>query len=35
MKATASTPRLRDEPLGGEIFYTLKEAQIVIDHARR
>jgi hypothetical protein len=27
--------RLRDEPLNGEIFYTLREAQIVIESWRR
>jgi hypothetical protein len=29
------TERLRDELLDGEIFYTLKEAQIVIESWRR
>jgi hypothetical protein len=35
--ATASWPnaRLRDELLNGEIFYTLREAQIVIESWRR
>jgi hypothetical protein len=28
-------PRLRDELLNGEIFYTLREAQIVIESWRR
>jgi putative transposase len=27
--------RLRDEPLDGEIFYTLREAQIIIENWRR
>ena len=31
----ASTRRLRDELLDGEIFYTLREAQIVIESWRR
>src|SRR5262249_10315792 len=31
----ASMPRFRDELLNGEIFYTLREAQIVIESWRR
>jgi transposase InsO family protein len=31
----AYPPRLRDELLNGEIFYSLKEAQIVIESWRR
>ena len=33
--AKASTAKLRDELLNGEIFYTLKEAQIVIENWRQ
>jgi transposase InsO family protein len=27
--------KLRDEPLNGEIFYTLREAEILVEHWRR
>ena len=33
--SSASNARLRDELLDGEIFYTLKEVQIVIESWRR
>ena len=35
MKDDRANARLRDELLNGEIFYTLREAQIVIETWRR
>ncbi len=35
MRASSARSRQRDELLNGEIFYTLREAQIVIESWRR
>jgi hypothetical protein len=35
LRSAAHAARLRDELLDGEIFYTLREAQIVIESWRR